>query len=382
MSFFKHPFVPLLILLLAVACQGDPTREAISHQLEQYPESRVQDIYKSFCQDNLGPGHLIPNPEQARAYLLSELKEYREDLNSGRYEKPQLRYESVGDQGNYVRVDLSVVLDGLVDADTLLDAFVRSANEGKVLSEVEWKKKWNKVADVIRHHFSDIPGAADDLAAIDSLIAAGHLILHHSEEFGEAYHPHYRIVDRQLFENELKTSITQTSPTPAMREIQPTEIQENPIALFDESWALLTAGVRGDLNTMTISWGSLGELWNKPVVTVYVSSSRYTHEFMERNGRFTVAFFPEPYRPALTYLGTHSGRDSDKITESGLTLEFLASGQPSFAEATMVIEARKIYGAPFAKEGMGDVPAGFYASRGMGIHSLYIGEIEHVWVRE
>ena len=102
---------------------------------------------------------------------------------------------------------------------------------------------------------------------------------------------------------------------------------------------------------------------------------------MEREDRFTVAFFPEQYRPALNYLGTCSGRDSDKIAESGLTLELLASGQPSFAEADMVIEARKIYGAPFSAEGFGDVPAAFYASRGIGIHSVYIGEIEHVWVR-
>ena len=167
----------------------------------------------------------------------------------------------------------------------------------------------------------------------------------------------------------------------AMTEIQPTEIKENPIQLFDRNWALLTAGHAGDLNTMTISWGSLGELWNKPVVTVYVSCDRYTHEFMEREDRFTVAFFPEQYRPALTYLGTHSGRDSDKIAESGLTLEFLASGQPSFAEADMVIEARKIYGAPFTPEGFGDVPSSFYTSRGIGVHSVYIGEIEHVWVR-
>ena len=381
MSYLKNTFIPILTLLLAVACQGDPVREAVSRQLAQYPESRVQDIYKSFCQDNLGPGHLIPDPEQARTYLLSELKEYREDLESGSYEKPQLRYLPVGDQGNYVRVDLSAVLDGLIDTDTLLDAFVRSANEGKVLSEAAWKQKWSQVADVIRHHFPNIPGAAEDLAAIDSLMAAGHLILHHSEAFSETYHPHYRIVDKTIFEKELKEKITQPSPA-AMHEIKPTEIKENPIALFDESWALLTAGIRGDLNTMTISWGSLGELWNKPVVTVYVSSSRYTHEFMERNDRFTVAFFPERYRPALTYLGTHSGRDSDKIAESGLTLEFLASGQPSFAEAEMVIEARKIYGAPFATEGMGDVPSGFYAARGMGVHSAYIGEIEHVWVRK
>jgi len=164
-------------------------------------------------------------------------------------------------------------------------------------------------------------------------------------------------------------------------EIKPTEITENPIKLFDERWALLTSGTPDKLNTMTISWGSLGELWGKPVVTVYVSSSRYTHEFMENNERFTVAFFPEGNRQALEYLGTHSGRDEDKITESGLTLEFLESGLPSFKEADMVIEARKIYGAPFSEEGFGDIPQKFYESRSMGIHSIFIGEIERVLVR-
>lgn len=174
---------------------------------------------------------------------------------------------------------------------------------------------------------------------------------------------------------------TKTHQTMTVKEIQPTEIKENPIELFDQKWALVTAGEPGNVNTMTISWGSLGELWGKPVVTVYVSCSRYTHEFMERNGHFTVAFFPPECREALMYLGSHSGRDSDKITESGLTLEFLESGLPSFEEADMIIEARKLYGAPFSEEGFGDVPAQLYASGRMGVHSVYVGEIEHVWVR-
>lgn len=174
---------------------------------------------------------------------------------------------------------------------------------------------------------------------------------------------------------------TQQNAMKQTKEIKATGIKENPIELFDQKWALVTAGVPGDVNTMTISWGSLGELWNKPVVTVYVSSSRYTHEFMEKNDHFTVAFFPPEYRKALQYLGSHSGRDGDKIKESGLTLEWLESGLPSFEEADMIIEARKIYGAPFNTEGFGDIPSQMYSSGRMGVHSEYIGEIEHVWVR-
>lgn len=191
-------------LLLTFSCQSDPTRESIERQLQQYPETRVQDFYKSFCQDNLGPGHLIPDPDAAKAYLQSELAAYREDLDNARYIKPAERCVPVGDAGNYVRVDLSVVLDSLVDETKLLDAFVRSANEGKTLSVDEWKSKWASVAAVIRKDFPTIPDASADLASIDSLMTQGHYILHHSHIFNEAYHPHYRIVARDIFDHELK----------------------------------------------------------------------------------------------------------------------------------------------------------------------------------
>lgn len=197
----------LITLLLLASCQSDPTRAAIERQLQQYPESRVQDIYKSFCQDNLGPGHLIPNPEAASAYLMSELKTYQDDLDNGRYATPEARYVPVGDAGNYVRVDLSVVLDSLVDTETLLDAFVRSANEGKTLTTDEWKAKWAAVATVIQKDFPAIPDAAADLAAIDSLMAEGHYILHHSHIYNKTYHPHYRIVAREIFDKTLKPQL-------------------------------------------------------------------------------------------------------------------------------------------------------------------------------
>ena len=200
----RHLHIFFWAALLAVSCQPDTTRGAIERQLRQYPQTRVQDIYKSFCQDNFGSGHLIPDSDAARAYLLSELESYREDLDSNRYEKPAARYVPVGDAGNYVRVDLSVVLDSLVDCETLLDAFIRSANEGKTPSADEWKKKWASVASVIRKDFPTLPEASSDLASIDSLMAEGHFILHHSPVFNRTYHPHYRIVSWAIFDKELK----------------------------------------------------------------------------------------------------------------------------------------------------------------------------------
>ena len=197
----------LLSLLLLAGCQPSAEKAAIVRQLQDYPESRVQDIYKSFCQDNLGPEHLIPNPEAARNYLVSELETFRDDLANHRYEAPQRMYYPAGDQGNYVRVDLYAVLSGLVSEQALLDAFVRSANEGSKVSPEEWVTKWNGIAAIIRKDFSDIPGAEEDLSKIDVLVKEGDLILHHSDAFGEAYQPHYRIVARDIFESELKPLI-------------------------------------------------------------------------------------------------------------------------------------------------------------------------------
>ena len=202
-----HIFAFVFPLLFLLGCQPSPEKAAIACQLQDYPETRVQDIYKSFCQDNLGPGHLIPDPQSARNYLESELRTFKEDLDSARYDAPSIMYYPVGDQGNYVRVDLSVVLDGLVGEETYLDAFVRSANEGKRLTEEQWVAKWKEVEKVIKKDFPDIPDAEKDLEMIDSYVEKGDLIMHHSEAFSNAYNPHYRIIARDIFEKEIKPLI-------------------------------------------------------------------------------------------------------------------------------------------------------------------------------
>jgi hypothetical protein len=197
----------LFALILLFGCQPSATETAIRKQLRDFPKSRVQDIYKDFCQDNLGPEHLIPDPEYAKNYLRTELASFREDLDSLRYAAPERMYYPVGDRGNYVRVDLAAVLDGRVSEEVLLDAFVRSANEGRKVTPEQWVAKWNGIAGIIRKDFSGIPGSEEDLARLDSLVREGKLIMHHSPAFSDAYHPHYRIVAKDIFESELKPLI-------------------------------------------------------------------------------------------------------------------------------------------------------------------------------
>ena len=91
------------------------------------------------------------------------------------------------------------------------------------------------------------------------------------------------------------------------------EFNTDIFAQFDKKWALLSAGPKDDHNTMTISWGSMGTLWNKPAVTVYVRPTRFTHKFMNEYEYFTVSFFPEDKRDALVKMGSTTGRSSVSV---------------------------------------------------------------------
>ena len=143
--------------------------------------------------------------------------------------------------------------------------------------------------------------------------------------------------------------------------------------IFNDVWALLTAGSKDSFNTMTISWGGLGTLWSKPVATVYVKPIRYTHQFLEKNEYFTISFYPEEYRKALILLGEKSGRDGDKVKEAGLAPEFL-DNSVTFKEAKVTLLCKKIYRHDMDTESMpADVVKTFYTTE--AAHTMFIGEV-------
>lgn len=150
--------------------------------------------------------------------------------------------------------------------------------------------------------------------------------------------------------------------------------------LWAEQWLVLTSGdfAAGQFNSMTVAWGSLGTMWAKPFVQVVVRPTRYTREFMEKYDTFTLCAFPEQQRKALQLLGTKSGRDGDKISESGLTA--VASdvvAAPCFAEAELVIECRKMYWQDMEPGNFLD-PAIQKNYPHKDYHRIYFGEIEAV----
>ncbi len=124
------------------------------------------------------------------------------------------------------------------------------------------------------------------------------------------------------------------------------EFRVEPFRIWDAGWFLLTAGnfAAGRFNTMTVSWGSFGTIWNRPFAQVVVRPTRYTQGFLDAHESFTLCAFGEEHREALRLLGTKSGRDGDKIAASGLTpVAALRVAAPVFAEARLSIECRKLY---------------------------------------
>lgn len=154
------------------------------------------------------------------------------------------------------------------------------------------------------------------------------------------------------------------------------EVKENLVKLISEDWALVSAGDKEKWNTMTISWGAVGELWGKDVVFAFIRPQRYTKEFMDNSDYFTVSFFDEKYRDALKICGTKSGRDCDKINMTGLTAEY--DGEAVYpSEARLVVKCRKIAVQKMDNSGFIDKTIESNYKSG-DYHFVYIGEIEKV----
>ncbi len=168
-------------------------------------------------------------------------------------------------------------------------------------------------------------------------------------------------------------------------DIRETEIFD----LFRKKWALVSAGTPEKCNGCTVGWGSFGTLWTRPgtsgsVVTVYLHPARYTCEVLQAHETFTVSFFPEKYRAALGYMGSHSGRDGDKAAAAGLTPVPIGDSV-TYREAEMTFLCRKVYQHPFEKEGLAPEIGEYYRSHPKAYppdgdgewqpHWIFVGEI-------
>lgn len=148
----------------------------------------------------------------------------------------------------------------------------------------------------------------------------------------------------------------------------------NPFEKFNNDWALVTAGSKDHFNAMTIAWGSLGTIWKKSVITIYVRPERFTHSFLKENEYFTVSFYDDKHKDKLLFMGRNSGRDMDKVKKCGLTPFEIEDNIISFKEATETYICKKIYTQDLNKENIPEDCLYFYGESGKA-HTMFIGEV-------
>ena len=164
-------------------------------------------------------------------------------------------------------------------------------------------------------------------------------------------------------------------------EIKPEELSGNSFKMIGSDWMLVSAADGEKFNTMTASWGGVGVLWNKSVAFVFIRPQRYTYEFTEKSDRLTLSFFGGEMRDALTFCGRNSGRDCDKMEKTGLTPMWVGDGAPSFEEAKVILNCKKIYADDIKESAMID-PSIMKNYAANDFHRMYVCEIEQVLVKE
>ncbi len=151
-------------------------------------------------------------------------------------------------------------------------------------------------------------------------------------------------------------------------------IDINPFSLIGQQWGAVTVEHEGKINSMTVSWGGVGVLWNKNVATIYLRDSRYTKELLDQSKKFSITFFDESYKRALKYLGAVSGRNEDKLAGARLNIN-RDLNVPFIDEGNFVLICRKLSSTPILPEHFADkkIADDFYKDG--DYHTMYIGEI-------
>ena len=158
-----------------------------------------------------------------------------------------------------------------------------------------------------------------------------------------------------------------------MKPIAIKDLSENFFEVIGKEWMLVTAGNKDHFNTMTASWGGIGFLWNKPVVYVFIRPERYT-----------LSFLGEENRAIHKICGSKSGREVDKVKETGLKPIITEKGNILLEQGRLSLECRKLYTDVMKEDCFIDpgVCKQWYGGAHGGLHHIYVAEITGAWMRE
>ena len=266
----KKTIFVVLAMLYAFTLSAQDIHGFVTKQMQTYPKSRLLDIYKSCFQDYMGAEHLVSDRERVKAYLDEELQTTSLDDLMPWYSEP------CGVNGQYIRVSIRAIKENMIAEDMLLDAFIRSANSEKRPKVESWRDRWHMIIGTIDQMGINLPSYQQDRAFIDSILSVGKYAISHSPEYREAYRPHYRIVEKGMFENEIKPVIESKTMI-----VRIAEIEVHPQYLKEYLEAARNVGaesVKKEPGVICIFPNQMTEDENKiRIVEIYRNKEAYEH---------------------------------------------------------------------------------------------------------
>ena len=170
------------------------------------------------------------------------------------------------------------------------------------------------------------------------------------------------------------------------KQISPEELTDNVFTLVGKELYVITAGKEDQCNSMIASGGGMGLLFKKPTTWCTLRSDRYTLEQIQKEQTYTISYFPDAYREQMFFLGSKSGRDSDKMKEVQLTTIQTPSGNQSFEEARLIFECKLTQITTpdpddfYSREAKDYLDEAY--KEASDYRSYVFGEITHVWVKK
>lgn len=166
-----------------------------------------------------------------------------------------------------------------------------------------------------------------------------------------------------------------------MREIKVTQIPISAFELIGDDWMLISAkDEQGRTNAMTASWGGLGVLWGKQVAYIFIRPQRYTKQVLDCGHSLSLSFFDNSQKKMLSYMGSVSGRDEDKIKTAALDYT-IQDDAIVFDKAKYTFICEKLYCQEMKEECFIDKGIISKWFKQKDFHYMYIVEIKKVLVQ-
>ncbi len=171
-----------------------------------------------------------------------------------------------------------------------------------------------------------------------------------------------------------------------MKYINPTDFKENIFETIGKEWMLITAGTQTHFNMMTASWGGIGWLWNKPVAFLFIRPERFTYQLLKENPKISIAFLgnDQQARDIYAICGSKSGKNIDKVAETGLKPIFTQTGGITYQQARLTLECRQLFEGQMNQCDFLDaeILKQWYGPQKGGLHKVIVAEIEHICINE